>query len=166
MARGTEAAADDQWELDYRPTKLRRWAIIAAVVVFALHVAWGLTLTSGRDLGVHVGGGDQVAYVVIGLIWAGLILLLLRIRVRAGAPGVEISGLLRRKLYGWDDIVGFTFPMSSQWARLELPAYEHVGIAAIQASDGDAAVDAMLRLRDIAGQYKPSAATNEAVADR
>lgn len=166
MARGTEPAATQQWDLDYRPTRLRRWAIVAAVVVFALHVAWGLTLTSGRDLGVHVGGADQIAYVVIGIIWAGLILLLLRIRVRAGAAGVEITGLLRTKVYPWEIIVGFTFPLSSQWARLELPAYEHVGIAAIQASDGDAAVDAMHELRAVAGRFKPSAATSEAVADR
>lgn len=154
------------WELDYRPTRLRRWAIVLAVVVVIAHAAWGATLTMGRDLGVYVGIADQIAYVVLGLIWGALILLALRIRVRAGAQGVEIHGFLRAKLYPWDEIVGFTFPYSSQWARLELPAYEHVGIMAIQAHDGDRAVNAMRTLRSIARTYKPSAATEEAVADR
>lgn len=157
---------DTAWEVDYRPRKLRMWAIAVAIVILLIHIAWGATLTMGRDLGVYVGLGDQFAYVVIGLIFAGLVLLALRIRVRAGAAGVEIHGFLRATLYRWDDIVGFTFPYSSQWARLELPAYEHVGILAVQASDGDRAVAAMRSLREVARTYKPSAATAEAVADR
>lgn len=154
------------WEFDYRPKKLRVWSVVVAVVVLILHILWALTLTAGRDTGVHIGGADQLAFVAIGLILAGLILLLLRIRVRAGAQGIELSGLLRAQTYGWDDIVGFTFPLSAQWARLELPAYEHVGIPAIQAMDGEPAVDAMHALRDIAKKYKPSAADPGNVADR
>lgn len=157
---------DADWELEYRPKKLRVWTIAIAVVVLILHIIWALTLTAGRDTGVHIGGADQLAFVAIGIILAGLILLLLRIRIRAGAAGVELTGLLATKLYQWDDIVGFTFPLSAQWARLELPAYEHVGIPAIQAMDGDAAVTAMHALRDVAKTYKPRAADPENVADR
>ena len=155
-----------EWELEYRPRKLRMWAVAIAVVVLILHIIWALTLTAGRDTGVHIGGADQLAFVAIGLILAGLILLLLRIRIRAGSAGVELAGLVATKRYDWDDVVGFTFPLSAQWARLELPAYEHVGIPAIQAMDGDSAVSAMHALRDVAHKYKPSAADPENVADR
>lgn len=155
-----------EWELDYRPKKLRGWTIVIAVVVLILHILWAITLTAGRDTGVHIGGADQLAFVAIGLILSGLILLLLRIRVRAGSAGVELTGLIGTKLHPWTDIAGFTFPLSAQWARLELPAYEHVGIPAIQAMDGDTAVTAMHELRDVAKKYKPAAADPENVADR
>ena len=154
------------WELEYRPKKLRVWTVAIAIIVLILHIIWAITLTAGRDTGVHIGGADQLAFVAIGLILAGVILLLLRIRIRAGAEGVELRGLLATKLYRWDDIAGFTFPLSAQWARLELPAYEHVGIPAIQAMDGELAVSAMHSLRDVAHKYKPSAADPENVSDR
>ena len=162
----SDNAAVADWEFDYRPKKLRVWTVVIAVVVLILHILWAATLTAGRDTGVTIGGGDQLAFVAIGIILAGLILLLLRIRVRAGAEGVELTGLLRAKVFRWDDIVGFTFPISAQWARLELPAYEHVGIPAIQAMDGEQAVAAMRTLRNVAGKYKPEAADPDSVADR
>lgn len=166
-AERTEPTSETtEWDLDHRPRKLRIAAIVAAAVVLVLHVLWAITLTWGRDTGVHIGLADQLAYVVIGIIIAGLILLTLRIRVRAGAAGVEISGFLRSRVYPWEVIVGFTFPVSAQWARLELPAYEHVGIQAIQAMDRESAVGAMHRLREIAAVHKPSAADAENVADR
>lgn len=170
MSSDTQPTSDNsaiaEWEFDYRPKKLRVWTVVIAVVVLILHILWAATLTAGRDTGVTIGGGDQLAFVAIGIILAGLILLLLRIRVRAGTEGVELTGLLRAKVFRWDDIVGFTFPISAQWARLELPAYEHVGILAIQAMDGEQAVEAMRTLRNVAGKYKPEAADPDNVADR
>ncbi|WP_333619825.1 PH domain-containing protein [Dietzia sp.] len=154
------------WDFDYRPRKLRIFAWIAAVAVIIIHVLWALSLTSGRDSGVTISGADQWAFVFIGLIIAGVVLLTLRIRVRAGRAGVELTGFLQRTLFRWDDVVGFTFPVSAQWARLELPAYEHAGIKAIQAMDRDPAVAAMRSLREVARKYKPSAADAESVADR
>lgn len=153
------------WDFEHRPRLLRQASIALAALTMLVHVVWAFILVRG-DTGVTVGVADQVAFVVVGLIFAGLFLLLLRIRVRVGAAGVELRGPVRTRLWGWDDVVGVTFPRSSQWPRLELPAYEHMGILAIQAMDGQDAVDAMGGMREAIRAHKPSAADPETVADR
>ena len=155
----------DSWDFDHWPRRLRVTVIALAVVIVLVHVAWAFVLVRG-DTGVTVGVADQLAFVVVGLIFAGVLLTLLRIRVRAGEQGVEIRGPLRSRVWGWEDIVGLTFPRSSKWPRLELPGYEHVGIWAIQSVDGQDGVDAMSGLRETVRRYKPSAADPETVADR
>lgn len=159
------ASAADIWEFDHRPTRMRQIVVGLAVVIVIVHVIWAIILVRG-DTGVTVGLPDQLAFVVTGFIFAGVLLTLLRIRVRAGASGVEITGPLRSRLWPWADVVGLTFPRSSYWPRLELPAYEHVGIWAIQTFDGADGVTAMSRLREVVHAHKPSAADPETVADR
>lgn len=158
-ANGTE------WDFEHVPRRMRTTVIALAVVIVLVHMVWAVILVQG-DTGVTIGVPDQLAFVVTGFIFAGLLLTLLRIRVRAGKAGVEVTGPLRTRLWSWEDVVGLTFPRSSSWPRLELPAYEHVGIWAIQTFDGADGVDAMARLREVVRSYKPSAADPETVADR
>lgn len=155
----------DDWDFEHRPRRMRRAVIAAAVLIIIIHSVWAVILVQG-DTGVMLGIPDQLAFVVIGLIFAGVLLTLLRVRVRAGERGVELRGPIRARVWGWDDIVGMTFPASSIVPRLELPAYEHVGIWAIQSFDGSHGVEAMSGLRDVVRVYKPSAADPETVADR
>lgn len=164
---GTEAGtgAELTWEFEHRPRRLRHLLIALAVLIIVIHTIWAIILVRG-DTGVTIGAADQIAFVVTGFIFAGVLLTLLRIRVRAGAPGVELRSPLFTRVWGWDDIVGVTFPRSSRWPRLELPAYEHAGIWAIQTMDGEEAVEAMGRLRDVIRHHKPSAADPETVSDR
>ncbi len=154
-----------EWDFEYRPRRLRAAVIAVAVLIVIAHTVWALVLVRG-DTGVTIGVPDQLAFVVIGMIFAGVLLTLLRIRVRVGTDGVEIRGPLRMKMWGWEDVVGVTFPRSSMWPRLELPAYEHMGIWAIQTPDGHEAVDAMARMREAIRTHKSSAADPETVADR
>lgn len=163
MSEPTRTMSD--WDFEHRPRKLRTIVVILAAVILLAHIAWAIVLVRG-DTGVTVGVADQLAYVVIGLIFAGALLTLLRTRVRVGSPGVEIRGPLRARVWEWEDVVGITFPRSSRWPRLELPGYEHTGIWAIQTMDGQYAVDAMGRMREAIREYKPSAADPESVADR
>lgn len=153
------------WDFEHRPRRLRQAAIVLAALTVIVHVVWAIILVRG-DTGVTIGTADQLAFVVVGFIFAGVFLLPLRIRVRVGEAGVELSGPVRTRLWGWDDVVGVTFPRSSQWPRLELPAYEHMGILAIQATDGQLAVEAMGGMREAIRRHKPSAAEPETVADR
>lgn len=155
----------ESWDFEHRPRRLRIAVIALAVLIVLIHIGWAIVLVRG-DTGVTIGIADQLAFVVIGLIFAGVLLTLLRIRVRVGAPGVEVRGPLRSRVWDWTDIVGITFPRSGKWPRLELPAYEHVGIWAIQTFDGSDGVDAMGGLRETVRRYKPSAADPETVADR
>lgn len=156
---------NDTWDFEHRPRRLRTAVLVVSVLIVLVHIAWAFVLVRG-DTGVTVGVTDQFAFVVTGLIFAGVLLTLLRIRVRVGGQGVEVRGPLRTRVWGWEDIVGITFPRSSTWPRLELPAYEHVGIWAVQSVDGPEAVEAMGRLRETVRRYKPSAADPETVADR
>ena len=158
-------AENTTWDFDHRPRKMRKVVIALAVLTVIVHVIWAVILVKG-DTGVTIGAADQFAFVVIGFIVAGVLLTLLRIRVRAGSAGVEITGPMRSRVWPWEDVVGLTFPRSSFWPRLELPAYEHVGIWAIQTFDGADGVEAMARLRDVVREHKPSAADPETVADR
>lgn len=164
-ATGSPSANEPGWEFDHRPTRMRRVVTVLAVVIVLVHIVWAIILVRG-DTGVTIGVPDQLAFVVTGLIFAGVLLTLLRIRVRAGSAGVEITGPMRSRVWPWEDVVGLTFPRSSFWPRLELPAYEHVGIWAIQTFDGADGVEAMARLRDVVREHKPSAADPETVADR
>ncbi|PAY24796.1 hypothetical protein CEY15_01040 [Dietzia natronolimnaea] len=152
-------------DFEHRPRRLRIAVIALAVLIVLAHVLWAVLLVRD-DTGVTIGVADQLAFVMIGLIFAGVLLSLLRIRVRVGEQGVEVRGPLRTRQWDWPDIVGITFPRSSMWPRLELPAYEHVGIWAILTVDGQEAVDAMGSLRETIRRYKPSAADPETVADR
>ena len=156
---------NDDWDFEHRPRRMRHAVIALAVLILIIHSVWAVILVRG-DTGVMLGAPDQLAFVVIGLILAGVLLTLLRIRVRAGERGVELRGPRRVKVWGWEDIVGMTFPVSSIFPRLELPAYEHAGIWAIQSFDRQEGVEAMSRLREVVRHYKPSAADPETVADR
>lgn len=162
---GSTADASTRWDFEHQPRRLRTVVLVLAVVIVLVHIAWAFLLVRG-DSGVTLGVGDQIAFVAVGVILAGVLLTLRRIRVRAGAPGIELRGPFRSRLWRWDDIVGITFPRSSRWPRLELPGYEHTGILAIQTSDGQEAVDAMGGLRAVIQGYKPSAADPESVSDR
>lgn len=164
-AQNGRTADSTEWDFDHVPRRMRTTVMVLAVVIVLVHVAWAVILVRG-DTGVTIGVADQLAFVVTGFIFAGLLLTLLRIRVRAGRAGVEVTGPLRTRLWSWEDVVGLTFPRSSYWPRLELPAYEHVGLWAIQTFDGADGVDAMAHLREVVRSYKPSAADPETVADR
>lgn len=164
-AQSGRAANSTDWDFDHVPSRMRTTVLVLAVVIVLVHIVWAIILVRG-DTGVTIGVPDQLAFVVTGFIFAGLLLTLLRIRVRAGRSGVEVTGPLRTRLWAWEDVVGLTFPRSSYWPRLELPAYEHVGLWAIQTFDGADGVDAMARLREVVRSYKPSAADPETVADR
>ncbi|WAC55328.1 PH domain-containing protein [Gordonia sp. SL306] len=151
MSAGTTV----EWDLDYRPHRMPRVAIVAAAVVLAIHITFAALLTIS-DTGVHVGGADQFGLALIGLVEAGLILLFTQPRLRVGPAGVAIRNLLGERVFEWDRVRGMTYPDKGFSARLLLPADEHVPVLAVQAWDSDRAVDAMTRFRELAEQYRPS----------
>ncbi|MBD0861498.1 PH domain-containing protein [Gordonia sp. zg691] len=144
----------DEWDLVHRPRNLPRWAIAAAVVVLAIHIVFGLLLTID-DVGVrNLGGSDQVAIILIGVLVSGAILLLTRPRLRVGAQGVEVRNLATTRLFEWDRVLGLTYPEKGFGAWLLFPADEHITVLAIQAGDGQRAIDAMSRFREIEERYR------------
>ncbi|MEO9328540.1 PH domain-containing protein [Gordonia aurantiaca] len=140
----------------YRPRKLPRYAIAAAVVVMAIHIVFGLLLTI-EDVGVrNLGASDQAAIICIGVLISGCILLLTRPRLRVGPRGVEVRNLVPSRLFPWEQVLGLTYPEKGFGAWLLFPSDEHITVLAVQAGDGPRAVEAMARFRELEERYRGS----------
>ncbi len=56
---------------------------------------------------------------------------------------------------------GLFFDHGAPWARLELPFDEYVPVVAIQARDGERAVDALERFRELESRYTGGAVSDD-----
>lgn len=135
-------------ELVVRPVRVRRVAGASAAAVVVVFTTVALLLT-GDATGVYFRPVDQVAMILFGLMLGGAILLLTRPRVRVGPQGVGVRNILGEQTFPWELVREVSFPRDAPWARLELPDDEYVAIMAIQASDGDRAVQAIRRVREL-----------------
>lgn len=140
------------WEYEYRPRRSRRWAVAAAVVIVAVHATAGALLRIS-DTGTRFWLADQIGLGLIGVCLAAAALLFLRPRLRLGPRGVGVTNLAGETIWSWDDVAGIWYSDKGPWARLELPADEHAPLMAIQAVDGEAAVEAMDTFRDYHSRY-------------
>lgn len=131
-----------------RPHRVRLFAGIGAVVLFAMFAVGGVFLPDS-DTGANFALSDQIAMFGIGLVLALGALWFTRPRVRADVDGVEVRNMLGARKFDWSEIEQVSFPDGSPWARLELPHDEYVPMVAIQAIDGEHAVAAMRELRRV-----------------
>jgi acyl-CoA synthetase (AMP-forming)/AMP-acid ligase II len=135
-----------------RPRKARRVAVAAAVVLVVVFTVVAVLLRR-TPTGVYFRFSDQVAMVLLGLLLAGAVLLFIRPRVRAIADGVEVRNVLTTRTVPWDLVLGVSFPDGAPWARLELPDDEYIAVMAIQAVDGQYAVEAIRSLRAVQAEH-------------
>ena len=91
----------------------------------------------------------------LGLIIAAAVLLLALPRMRVGPAGIAVRNVVLERLVPWNEVVGVSFPEGSRWARVDIADYEYVPVLAIQAVDGERAVDAMDTLRSLLAKYRP-----------
>lgn len=141
-----------------RPRKARLVALAAAVVLVVVFVVVAVLLRQ-TPTGVYFRLSDQVAMVLLGLMLAGAALLFARPRVRAGAGGVEVRNLLGSRTLPWELVLRVSFPDGAPWARLELPDDEYIAVMAIQAADGQHAVQAIRALRTVHAEHTASRGT-------
>jgi hypothetical protein len=142
------------WDLEVRPHLTPYFAYAAAAVILAAHIAVGALLKIAST-GVIFQTADQVAIGLLGVVFAGAVLLFTRPRLRVGAPGMAVRNLVGDKLIPWSDIVGVSFPAGARWARVDLPDDEYIPVLAIQAVDKERAVDAMDDVRNLLRRYRP-----------
>ncbi|BDH57962.1 PH domain-containing protein [Tsukamurella sp. PLM1] len=147
-----ESTTQPVLEVTPRKIKIYAWCFAVVLVVGHAFVAW--LLKAGGDSGIAFKTGDQAGMVGIGLILAGGALLFARPRLRLGPDGVTVRNLLNENTYPWGLVDGFTFPEGAQFAHLELPQDEYVAIWAIQARDGEHAVQSLDRARELAAHYR------------
>jgi len=129
-----------------RPRKTMIVAVVAAVAVIALFVVVAVLLRTA-DTGVYFRLADQIAMVAIGALVAGGVLLLARPRVRADTDGIEVRNLLVTRTLPWEVVERVAFPDGASWARLELIGDDYLPVLAIQAVDGQRAVEGIRRVR-------------------
>ncbi len=148
----TEPSTDLPWDATVRPHLTPYFVYGAAFVIAAAHIAVGFLLKI-KSSGVVFQTSDQVAFAVLGIIIAGLVLLLARPRLRIGPDGLSVRNLLGNRLVPWSDVVDISFPAGARWARIDLPDDEYIPVMAIQAVDKERAVDAMDTARRLMARY-------------
>lgn len=130
-----------------RPRRLTRVCrLLAAVVVVVFSV---LAVALGRipDGDVRFRLPDQVAFLLLGLAIAWVVLRFTRARVEATAEGVAVRNPFSSTAVPWQVVRAVRMDDGASWATLVLHDDETVPLMAVQYNDGDAAVDAVLGLR-------------------
>ena len=128
----------------------RRLTKVCRAVAVVLVLAFGvLALRLADDTEQAFGPADQVAFFGIGLLLAAAVLAFTRARVRADTQGIWVRNVLGERFFPWQLVVSVDLPDGAGWAQLELHDDETVALLAVQANDGDTAVDAVLALRNL-----------------
>jgi membrane protease YdiL (CAAX protease family) len=130
--------------VDHRPRRLRRVASALALLVVIVFGGVASLLKTGEEV---FGRTDQVAFFLIGLLIASAVLAFTRFRVRGDEHGIWVRNAVGERFFPWEVVVGLDLPEGATWAQLELHDDETVAVLAIQTSDGDEAVDALIALR-------------------
>lgn len=151
--RLTGKADPDDWVMDYRPRAIKRICYSAAAIVVAIHVVFAILLDMDYT-GVSIRWLDKASLILLGLIIAAVICLPTQARLRVGPRGVGVKNWTSERVFPWGDVVGLAYPEKGQWAQLLLPGDEHVPVLAVQARDGDAAVDAMRDFRELQDRFR------------
>jgi hypothetical protein len=138
--------------VEHRPRALRRIALSLAVLLVVAFGVIAVFLPHGQGLSHRVAVGDQLAFFGIGLLLAAGVVGLTRFRVRADERGIWVRNVVGERFFPWGVVVGVDIPRGSTWAQLELHDDDVVGLLAVQTSDGDAAVDTVLALRQLLKQ--------------
>ncbi|MBC7680408.1 MAG: PH domain-containing protein [Pseudorhodobacter sp.] len=121
---------------------------VAALVVVTFGVL-ALLLPRGSSNGQVFGPADQVGFFGIGLLLAVGVLCLTRPRVRADGHGVWVRNVLGDRFFPWQVVVGVHLPDGASWAQLELQDDETVAVLALQRSDQEPTVEAILAMRTL-----------------
>lgn len=130
-----------------RPRKIRRVCWVLAPTVAVLFAVLGTLLTGSGGEGVVFQPGDQIAMIVLGLLFAAGILLFTRPKVTADQSRIKIQNILGGYDLPWSVVRRIRFDRGNPWVSLELEDDDVVAVMAVQAADKEHAVAATRRLR-------------------
>ena len=132
-----------------RPRRLTRVCRLLAFVVVVVFAVLAVALGRIPDGDVRFRLPDQIAFVLLGLAVAWVVLRFTRSRVEATAEGVSVRNPFSSTAVPWQVVRGVRMDDGASWATLVLHDDETVPLMAVQYNDGDAAVDAVLALRGL-----------------
>lgn len=162
---GTRRAAprrgDSSDVLDVRPVLLRRICITAAAVVVVGCTVAAVLLRRGSGAATFQ-TSDQVSVVGIGIAAAAGLMVLARPHLIADASGLWVRNIFGTHEVPWELVRAVRFPHKAPWAALEFPDDELLSVLALQAADGDRAVQALRALRAMLERYGPPGRADQA----
>lgn len=130
-----------------RPRRLAKTCWALAVLVLVVSAVLAVALGTGPEGDARFRLPDQIAFFLLGVVIAGLVLMLARSRVEASLTGVRVRNPFSSKDVPWQVVRAVRLDDGAPWASLELHDDETVQLMAVQANDGESAVDAVLALR-------------------
>jgi hypothetical protein len=130
-----------------RPRRLTQVCWLVAAVVVVVFGVLAVALGRGPEGDAQFRLADQIAFFLLGVLIAGLALVFTRARVVGTAEGVHVRNPFGTKDVPWQVVRSVRLDDGAPWAVLDLHDDETVQLLAVQANDGDAAVDAVLELR-------------------
>ncbi|AMY55663.1 PH domain-containing protein [Rhodococcoides fascians] len=151
----TRDESPSEWDMEVKSRKSARYAIAAAVLLVVAHSTVAVLLRVSPT-GVYFRTADQLAMAGIGVLLAGLALLLTRPRIRVGPAGVAVRNVFSERMIEWDLVRGLSFPDGAMWARVDIPDDEFINVMAIQSNDREHAVTAVRKFRALEREYAPA----------
>lgn len=133
--------------VESRPRRLTWVCWGVAVVVVLVFAGLGAALRGSGEGTAQFRLGDQIALTLLGGLMAGAALLLTRPRVVADADGIRVRNVLGFTTLPWGVVARVRFDDGDSWASLDLHDDDSVALLAVQANDGDRAVETVLALR-------------------
>ncbi len=140
--------------LDYKPRNSRIGAWIGGIMFIGAFTALSFSLGTRTEGGGAIHPADQVAMIGLGLIGGAVILVFLRLRVRADEHGIEVRNVASTHRLPWGVVMDISVPHRVQWATLELADDEEIAVMAIQRTDRQRAVAAVKHLRALLEQSR------------
>ena len=131
-----------------RPVRLRRLCAVLAAVVVVVFGVIALLLRRGST-GAAFGPADQVSIFGIGVAVAAGVLVLARPSLEADERELRVRNVIGRHVIPWTAVRAVLFRDNTPWATLELHDDDQVALMAVQAADGESAVQVVLALREL-----------------
>ncbi|MGI8536550.1 MAG: PH domain-containing protein [Mycobacteriales bacterium] len=130
-----------------RPRVLTRVCWVIAVTVVVLFGVIAVALGGGPAGDAQFRLLDQLAFFGLGILIALGPLAFTRARVEADATGIRVRNAWGEKALPWQVVRAVQLVDGTPWATLDLHDDDTVSLLAVQAGDGESAVQAVLDLR-------------------